>query len=302
MDTTSLKATPVDFTGGYDDFYYTNRHGLRLYARDYRPSKPSNLPPLVCLAGLSRNSADFHNLALKLSKGNNARRVIAFDYRGRGLSQYDEDWTRYDVRVEAADISEGLTALNIEKADFLGTSRGGIIIMVLAAIRPSCLGHLILNDIGPKIEQLGLLRIKTYLDSMGALKSWADIHQAFRGPMKEGFPAASERDYAEFVHGIFADKDGKPLQLFDNALLTPLKEMDFTVNLPELWPQFKGLENNTVDILRGENSDLLSEDTLYQMVDMHPKAKAHIISGQAHAPLTNSPNVIRIIEAILASS
>ncbi|TIT57439.1 MAG: alpha/beta hydrolase, partial [Mesorhizobium sp.] len=119
--------------------------------------------PVVCLPGLTRNARDFHELALRLSS-QTERKVVAFDYRGRGQSAYDPDISHYTVGVEAGDVLAGLAALDIEDAGFIGTSRGGLIIHVLGAIAPAVLKAVVLNDIGPVIEAPGLAHIRSYLD------------------------------------------------------------------------------------------------------------------------------------------
>src|SRR5690606_8610299 len=113
----------------------------------------------------TRNCRDFHELALYLSTHERApRQVVAFDYRGRGQSAYDPSVDKYNVVTEAGDVLAGLEALGIDSAAFIGTSRGGLIIHVLGAMRPSVLKAIIFNDIGPVLEPEGLAHIRTYLE------------------------------------------------------------------------------------------------------------------------------------------
>ena len=120
--------------------------------------------PAVCLPGLTRNGRDFHDLALTLA-GNpeDSRDVYTLDYRGRGLSQSDPDWRNYAVPVETQDVLDFMTMRGLSNAAIIGTSRGGIIAMVMAAAQPSSVGAVILNDIGPVIEPAGLGRIAAYV-------------------------------------------------------------------------------------------------------------------------------------------
>src|SRR4051812_12048055 len=123
-------------TEGFSDFFYAAPDRLRLHTRIYGETN-SEAWPVVCLPGLTRNARDFHELALYLSQqADHPRKVIAFDYRGRGQSAYDPDIGHYNVGVEAGDILTGLAALSIEDAAFIGTSRGGLIIHVLGALQP----------------------------------------------------------------------------------------------------------------------------------------------------------------------
>src|SRR5690606_30383098 len=141
----------------------------RLHARDYGGPAPGRLP-LVCLPGLSRNARDFHRFALSLP----GRRVVALDYRGRGGSAYDPDPANYTVAVECRDVITVCAALGIEHAIFVGTSRGGLILHVLAAIRPDLIAAAVLNDIGPEIESAGLKEIRDYLGRSGTHGSFED--------------------------------------------------------------------------------------------------------------------------------
>src|SRR5690606_914696 len=119
----------------------------------------SRLRPVLCLAGLTRNSRDFHDIAMALSSGENARDVYALDCRGRGRSQHDPDWRNYSIPVEVLDVQDLITLRGLEKTAIIGTSRGGLISMALAAAQPTIIGAVVLNDIGPVIERDGLTRI-----------------------------------------------------------------------------------------------------------------------------------------------
>ena len=286
-----------DITTAYSSFFYSSQECHRLHARVYAPAKASEKRPVVCLSGLSRNGADFHHLALDLAaKG---RKVIAFDYRGRGQSQWARDKASYTVPQEAQDILAGLTSLDVHKADFIGTSRGGLIVMALAAMRPGVLGTVLLNDIGPKLENLGLMRIQKYLDSFETIETWEDVDRLIKPGFETGFSACDEAEYLDFVGAMFGPRDKAPKAQFDPALLNGLKTLDLSQPLPEIWPHYLALKNNETHILWGQNSDLLSKATAEKMVSLHPKAKLYEIEGQAHAPLTNSKAVRKLIGQIL---
>src|SRR5690606_10619425 len=113
-------------------------------------------------------------------------------YRGRGLSAYDRDWRNYNVATEADDILQGLTALDIGAAAFVGTSRGGLVVFALAAMRPSLFRAVVLNDIGPVVDGAGLAQIRAYLERAPQPKSIAEAIAIQRSANGPGFPALGD--------------------------------------------------------------------------------------------------------------
>ncbi len=170
-------------------------------ARSTRASRSSACP--VWRA----NAADFAPLAEALAAGaaGRQRRVIAVDYRGRGESDYDPDWRHYDLRVEGADILAQLAALEIHEAIFVGTSRGGLHIMALAAARPALVHAAVLNDVGPVIELQGLTRIRQYLRHPAAPNSSSDAVDYLRKAMSAQFTALSDADFERYARASFQE-------------------------------------------------------------------------------------------------
>ena len=160
-------------------FFVSAPDGLRLHARGY--GARGRRRPVVCLPGLARTTDDFDALATALANDpDRARHVLAIDYRGRGKSEYDRDPANYNIATEIADLLAVLTALEIEPAVFVGTSRGGILAMMLATVRPAAIAGVVLNDIGPVIETKGLVRIKSYLGRLPQPKSFEDAAEILR--------------------------------------------------------------------------------------------------------------------------
>ncbi len=277
-------------------FFYTSADGLTLHARVY--GEPGGALPAICLPGLTRNARDFHELALFLSReAEPARRVIAFDYRGRGLSQYDRTWTNYDPMVEAGDVVAGLTALGIEHGLFVGTSRGGLIVHVLAATRPTLLKGVVLNDIGPRIDGAGLAQIRSYLERAPKPKDMAEAIAIQRAANGQAFSALGDADWERLVRANLKQGTAKPEPDYDPMLVKTVTGLDLGQPLPELWPQFRGLSKVPVLAIRGANSKLLSAETLSEMERRHPALEAVTVEGQGHAPLLETGDLPQRIAA-----
>ncbi|MBN9244482.1 MAG: alpha/beta hydrolase [Mesorhizobium sp.] len=268
----------------FSDFFYPSSDGLRLHARVYGDAGADRWP-VVCLPGLSRNARDFHGLALYLAhRAARPRRVVAFDYRGRGQSQHDADIANYTVVKEADDVLTGLAALGIAEAAFVGTSRGGLIVHVLGALRSSVLKAIVLNDIGPAIEADGLRHIAGYLGRTPRPQTRADAIAAQKSAHGADFPALGETDWANMVDAIYREEGAGLVPDFDPKLAETLAGIDFSRALPTLWPQFDALAAIPMLAIRGAKSRLLSKATLKEMAGRHPKLKTITVDGQGHAP------------------
>lgn len=289
-------------TDGFSDFFHAAQDGLQLHARIYGERGEGRLP-VVCLAGLTRNARDFHEIALSLSRDAEApRRVVAFDYRGRGGSAWDADWKKYDAKVETQDVLDGLAALGIDEAAFIGTSRGGIVIHLLTAMRPGLVKAAVLNDIGPVVETAGLVQIRTYLAGAPKPKTFAEAVAISRATHGAAFTALGETDWERLVRATHRDENGVPVPDYDPALLNTLAGLDPEKPLPALWTLFSALATAPVLAIRGENSTLLTTATLDEMAARHPDFRAVTVEGQGHAPLLETGGLPEIIRAFLAEA
>lgn len=304
MDERGSGGTPVSIgrnamsrTTPWNEIFFTVHDGLRLYARHY-PAPGSNLRPVLCLAGLTRNSRDFHGIAMALSSGDNARDVYALDYRGRGLSQHDPNWRNYSVAIEMLDVQDLIMLTGMEKPTIIGTSRGGLIAMALAAAQPTVIGAVILNDIGPVIERDGLTRIAGYVGNMPVPSSWEDATKIVADLNRRAFPAVPETQWAELARQWFNEVEGRPAPGYDPNIA---KSFSVTAGpVPSLWPQFGVLSRVPLLVLRGENSDILSEATVQRMRTRHPQCASLTVPGQGHAPLLKDAETISAISRFLA--
>src|SRR5664280_81148 len=232
--------------------------GLRLHARCYGARSAPTLP-VVCLPGLARTAADFEALAEALSSDESRpRRVIALDYRGRGQSEYDRDPAHYNFQVELADLLAVMAALDAARAILIGTSRGGILAMLLAAVRPSAIAGVVLNDIGPVIEPKGLMRIKGYVGKLPQPRTFEEGGEILRRLFDAQFPKLGPDDWLASARRTFRQENGALVPTYDVKLAQTLEGVDFEKPFPPLWAQFDALGHSPLMVIRGANSDILS--------------------------------------------
>jgi pimeloyl-ACP methyl ester carboxylesterase len=276
--------------------FYSSQDGLQLHARITGKRSHTKLP-VICLPGLSRNARDFAAIAQILAT-EAQREVVAFDYRGRGQSAYDKVWQNYNIVTEAGDALAGMAALGIEHAHFIGTSRGGLILHVLAGMRPAAMKSVVLNDVGPEIGGAGMAQIKIALERQPKPANWAEAERMLKQANGKAFAALNNEDWSRIARAIFKENDkNQIIPDYDPALLNTIKAIDLTQPLPSLWPQFAGLKSHPLLVLRGENSQLLMPETLERMQNIAPKMKAITVKGQGHVPLLETGNLPKTLIA-----
>jgi len=276
-------------SGIFDDFRYVH-DGLELAGRLYGSLDEPRLP-LVCLSGLTRNARDFDPLAQAIRDGPESRPVVAFDYRGRGRSDYAAGPDAYTVPAEAEDITAGLDHLGVKRAIFLGTSRGALVIHILAATHLDLIAGAVFNDAGPRIEVEGLRLIR---DTVGRIESFSDWDAAtdeLETTNRPRFPALARADFARMAHALFVERNGRIVGDYDRRLLEPLRAMDLDRDLPELWDLFARLKDTPLLVIRGENSALFTSATVQRMSEMHPGMETYTAAGQGHAPLLETADM-----------
>jgi pimeloyl-ACP methyl ester carboxylesterase len=282
--------------------YATAPDGLKLYGRDYGP-RESAAAPVVCLPGLTRNSADFDLLARALaSDADNPRRVLALDLRGRGKSDRDPNWRNYDVAVELADTLSFLAAMGIGHAIFVGTSRGGLITMALSAARPAMIRGAVLNDIGPVLEPQGLVRIRSYVGKLPVPANLVEAVAMLKQVSADHFTHAEQRDWQQLAEATWRDEGGRLVLNYDPALMHGLSAINLEAPLPTMWPLFEGLAPFPCLVIRGANSDLLSAATVAEMKARHPRLQSFDVPGQGHAPFLNDRASIARIQRFVAEA
>jgi pimeloyl-ACP methyl ester carboxylesterase len=278
-----------------------SQDGLSLACRCFDAVTSDRLP-LLCLPGLSRNSRDFIALGRFFSDHpSEARSVIAVDYRGRGLSDSDPNWRNYRPVVEAEDVLTVAAALGIDHAILVGTSRGGIIAMLIGALRPSLIAGVVFNDIGPVLEGTGLARIKSYLSAPRKVASLDAAVALLRSISGAQFPGLAQDDWRALAEAYFAETKRGLAPQYDPNLRKTAIDLDVTEKIPVLWPQFMSLARVPILAIRGEHSDILSPDTLAEMAERHPGLEQLTVAGQGHAPLLRDKPTLQRIDAFARS-
>src|SRR5579863_246136 len=280
---------------GFRDGYFLSQDGLRLYYRDYGDPQ-ATLTPVLCLSGLVRHSFDFDHVAMRLAP---ARRVLSLDYRGRGRSAHDPNWRHYEPRTYVMDTLDLLTITGVERAIIIGTSLGGLLAMGIAALQPTTVAGVVLNDIAPELVPGGLARILDYIGSDKPQPDWESAVRFLRVLLPRLAPDADDVWWRTLAEGTYATgSDGNLHFTWDFAIARAMREQ---AELPDLWALFRALKAVPTLLLRGELSDLLSEATARRMVLEKPDLVCVTVPGRGHTPSLDEPQSEQAIDAFLAS-
>ena len=266
--------------------HFNASDGARLAYRD-----EGNGLPVLCLAGLTRSGTDFDFVVPHLDDV----RLIRADYRGRGGSEWTGAAT-YTVPREAQDALELLDHLGIEQAAILGTSRGGLIGMGLAATAKQRLLGLCLNDIGPVIDREGLNKIKDYVGRNPAAKTLDALVAKLPAAMP-GFDLPEER-WRAFAERLYTETDDGLHNRYDPELRTSFLAA-FDGPDADLWPLFDAAAELPLALIRGANSDLLSAETAAEMRRRRPDMIFADVAGRGHVPFLDEPEALAAIRAWL---
>ncbi len=289
-----------DLSDAGKSIFVTAQDDLRLHVRDYDAHMDSALP-VVCLPGLTRTAADFETLAPVLANdGGRQRRVIAINSRGRGLSGYDKNPENYNVAVELADVVTVLTALAMGPAVFFGSSRGGILTMLMGAANPAAIAGVVLHDIGPVIEPAGLARIKSYVGKLPQPRSFADGAEILRRLFGEQFPKLPMQEWLVAARRAWHEANGVLQPTYDVRIAETLADVDVSKPLPALWEQFDALAGKPILVIRGRNSDILSAETVTAMAARHPNLEIVDVPDQGHVPVLAGALNTRIAQFVAA--
>lgn len=268
--------------------------GLELYTRIYDGAGP-NAPAVLCLPGLTRNSRDFEDLAAHLVS---RYRVVCPDLRGRGRSAWDPKWQNYHPGSYLSDLAALLTELRLARVAIIGTSLGGLLAMLLPAVRPGVVAGMVLNDIGPEIDPVGAARIRGYAGRSPPVNTWNDAVAQLRTIFGTAWPDLPDDKWSRLARRSYReDPAGRPVLDVDPNVGEALRAAPAAAG--DLWPVFATLGAVPILAIRGALSDILSETTFARMQRERPDLRALTVVNRGHVPLLDEPECLRAIDDFL---
>ena len=278
----------------YSDGFWWSRDGIRLHYREY--AGPADKPPVLCFPGLTRNARDYEALAERLA---GQWRVLCVEFRGRGESGYAKDPMSYVPLTYFQDVEALLEELKVDRFVAVGTSLGGLVTMLLAATERDKLAGVVLNDVGPEINPAGLARIRTYVGKGVWYPTWMHAARALAGGNADVYPNYAIEDWLRMAKRLYrVNSSGRIVLDYDMKIAEPFRVPGNEAG-PDMWPTIDAMNGRPLLIVRGERSDILSEETAAKMVARVPGAELVTVPGIGHAPTLEEPEAVAGIERLL---
>jgi pimeloyl-ACP methyl ester carboxylesterase len=218
--------------------------------------------------------------------------------RGRGHSEHDADHSNYNCTVELADIVSVLFALGVGPAMFVGSSRGGVLTMMLATVHPTAIAGVVLHDVGPVTEPKGVARLRGYLGKLPHPRSYEEGAEILRRLMSAQFPNLTAEQWLAGARRTWHQKHGAFKPAYDLGIARALAGIDIELPIPSLWHEFDALGNMPMLVIRGANSDILSAATVAGMRARRAQMEMIEVADQGHAPLLEGDLVRRIVSFV----
>jgi len=280
----------------WTDGYWWSNDGLRLHYRDYLGDDPAKLP-IICIPGLTRNARDFEGVAARLSGD---WRVICVDLRGRGDSAYAKDPMTYVPLTYLQDLEALLRTLEIERFVLFGTSLGGLLSMLLGAAERGRVQGVLVNDIGPVIDEAGMARIRTYVGRPSTWPTWVHAARDLCEMHKVSHPDWGLEEWLVYAKRVGKlSNSGRIMLDYDMRIAEPFKIAAPVAGM-DMWAAWKALAGIPVLIVRGETSDILSAATMARMEAELPDAESVTVPRVGHAPTLEEPEAVAAIDRLLA--
>jgi pimeloyl-ACP methyl ester carboxylesterase len=278
----------------YTESFGTTHDGLRLYTRVYETQGPG-AATVLCLHGLTRNSRDFEDLAPHLQQH---YRVIVPDLRGRGFSAHDPNPQNYQPAIYIQDIVALLDTLSAAQVTVIGTSLGGLLAMMLGVGHRSRIAGIVLNDIGPEADPVGIERIKGYAGRLPPPKDWSDAIAQTKTMFGDAWPNLTAERWATIARRGFREDASGALRVDADPKIGEMMRAAPAATAT-LWPFWQGLRGIPMLAIRGERSDILSAATFARMGAENPDLEKLEVAQRGHVPLLDEPECIAAIDAFL---
>lgn len=280
---------------GYADGYWLSDDGLRLHYRDY-PGDAARVP-LLCVPGLTRNARDFEGVAARLA---GERRVIVAELRGRGESAWAKDAISYAPPVYLQDLRALIAGLGLARLAMFGTSLGGLLAMMVAASAPGLLAGLLLNDIGPVIEEAGLARIRGYVGRGTSWPTWLHAARGLAEVHGAAYPGYAAADWLLMAHRLCRPTpQGRIVADYDMRIAEPFR-LPPPDPAPDPWPLLDGIAGIPALLLHGALSDILSAASAAEMARRLPLLELATVADTGHAPTLDEPECAAAVDRLLA--
>lgn len=278
--------------------FYQSADDLRLFYRDLQPTRPEgNRIPVLCLPGLTRNSGDFRAIATHLA---GSRRVISTDLRGRGRSGHDPSPLNYYPEKYVEDIWQLLATLDLHSVAVIGTSLGGWMAMIMALERPESVVRAVLNDIGPDLNPVGTARLLKTVGRLPDVQSWDEAVQAIKQQSAQIFPDWSDEQWLRFARDTYKETSSGLLTLMLDSNVTNAVRAGTAALRHDAWLLFDALSRIPTLLLHGEESDILSVETIAAMCERKPDLHVVTIPKRGHAPYLDEPEAKDAIDKFIS--
>lgn len=249
----------------------------------YEWGEPSNPEVVICVHGVGRNGRDFDVVAEALAS---THRVIAVDMPGRGNSDWLADPNDYIFPTYLTTLTALIARSGVATVDWIGTSMGGLLGIVMAAQPKSPIHRLVVNDVGPQIEPAALARIGSYFGMDPTFATYPEI-EAYIREISAPFGPLSDRQWAYLTRtNVRQRADGRWGVAYDPGIAIPFRNAPAP---PDLWPIWDAIACPVL-VLRGVQSDLLSPAVAAQMSTRGPKPRVIEFPGIGHAPMLLEPD------------
>ena len=268
-------------------------HGFHRLAYVEWPGPSPDAPVLLCVHGLTRNGRDFDVLAAALSKH---YRVVCPDLPGRGKSEWLSDAADYATPLYLGDLTALIARLGVERVDWVGTSMGGILGMLIAALPGAPVGKLVMNDIGGFVPKSGIERIASYCGLDPGFPDFAGLEAALR-QLAAPFGPLSDAQWRHLAtHSVRRKPDGSLGFAYDPKIADAFKQGPIAD--VALWPSWDAVKCPAL-VLRGAQSDILLASDAAAMTQRGPRAKLVEFAGIGHAPALMADDQIAAIREFL---